>query len=41
MSGHLVMVNRFYWQTRAAADRERQEEDERLAALLHPSPERA
>lgn len=41
MSGHLVMVNRFYWQMRAAAEQERQAEDERLAALLHPSPERA
>ncbi|HMR34465.1 MAG TPA: FCD domain-containing protein [Geminicoccaceae bacterium] len=41
MSDHLVMVNRFYWQTRAAAQQQRQDERERLAALLDPTGETA
>lgn len=41
MSGHLVMVNRFYWQTRAASQQHHQAEQERLAAMLDPSQETA
>jgi GntR family transcriptional repressor for pyruvate dehydrogenase complex len=34
MSGHLVMVSRFYWQLRADSHQQRENEQERLAALL-------
>lgn len=34
MSGHLVMVSRFYWQIRAAAKQEHEAEQHRLGALL-------
>jgi DNA-binding FadR family transcriptional regulator len=37
MSGHLVMVSRFYWQIRAASHQERESEQRRLAALLDPT----
>lgn len=37
MNDHLVMVNRFYWQTRAAAQQQRDAERDRLATLLDPA----